>query len=121
MRESRVGNDPEFFVKVAKALQIFICYAVRQIELFTDRFALPYGKALRRPFCRDLFHHLRRLVAETPVCIAEIEERRTVRVGKVFFACVGRGEAVFVYFERSAVFPAFKPSGLIVKPGVGFV
>ena len=101
-----------------KALKIRFCYAVGQIKLLTDGFALPNGIALSRPFFSDLFHHIRRLIAKAPVRVAKIKERRAVVEGKVFFAGGSRDKAVLIDVERTAVGGAVDFAGSAVQLGI---
>ena len=105
--------------------------AVRDVELRADGFCLVHREALRHApvddvlevGCRTRLARVRSrfvdlLLIKTPVCVAEIEERRAVRVGEVLRALRGLHEPAFVDFEFACVGLCLQRARLAVERGV---
>ena len=105
--------------------------AVLDVELRADGLGLEHGEALRRAPVDDILEvrgRARRarvraglvnlFLVEAPVRVAEVEERRAVRVGEVLGALRRLHEAALVDLEVARVRLRLQRAGLAVERGV---
>lgn len=124
-KELRVGvhqafgrNGLEFLVIRLKAYNIALIHAVLHRKESTQRLALNDRIPLLRPVSRNGLYHVQRFGTQTPVGIAQIEERRTVVIHKVPRARGGLYKTAFINFQAARIIGTGNAARLIMQAGI---